>query len=626
MPPVAASARINLSPELLQERLNNPVVSDGMSIIDLTNLEINLSNENADFREQFYGNLNNKLTRSQQPLGIDFSDSIIQGDFQSYTLGLPISLSKAALPPLLTPLELEKLQADERFVSQIGEQISSVNLLRGPLILHRTKFWGKVDFSRTFFLQPLEAKETIFAQETNWQDASFSRIADFSGSSFMAETYFSQTQFMGDTRFHHTQFQGVVKFDGSRFQEQADFHQAQFLQLADFSRTQWWENANFNQVHCYERLIFSKSIFFQSLSLVNATLEKSVAFRSTHFRNLVDCQDLKLLNQIDFSNGIFLSEARINVAGLAFDSEQAKILGDTGIIGKVIYLPKLSGNETVLRNLVQNFRNLEQIPDANQVQYKSKILKQKQLEENFLNNLFNKFWQFNWLRIGASWTFLVLLLLLSHYGTNFSLVLGVGIIAITYFGILFWFIDRVRRRLHNQIMPNKYDISAIIISGSILTLISLINILQSSSQPWLTLLCLSLIILPYPLFLVIRLYRQGRYHDLMDSSYFLLEGSMRDLRLLIVRLPVIPEFPFYRDRYTPLPWHKRWNWLNYYDFSLNNLIKIGFNDIRLRDQHLPAIVSILVWYQWGLGLLYVALLLWTLSRTIPGLNLLIYLK
>jgi hypothetical protein len=40
----------------------------------------------------------------------------------------------------------------------------------------------------------------------------------------------------------------------------------------------------------------------------------------------------------------------------------------------------------------------------------------------------------------------------------------------------------------------------------------------------------------------------------------------------------------------------------------------------------PTLLNILVWYQWSLGTLYIALLLWTLSRTIPGLNLLIYFR
>ena len=99
-----------------------------------------------------------------------------------------------------------------------------------------------------------------------------------------------------------------------------------------------------------------------------------------------------------------------------------------------------------------------------------------------------------------------------------------------------------------------------------------------------------------------------------------------NLRLLIGRLPVIPRYQLFRERFMPLLWERRWNWLNYYDFSLNNLLKIGFNDVRLRDEDLPGIISTMAWYQWSLGILYITLLLWTLSRTIPGLNLLFYLK
>jgi hypothetical protein len=110
----------------------------------------------------------------------------------------------------------------------------------------------------------------------------------------------------------------------------------------------------------------------------------------------------------------------------------------------------------------------------------------------------------------------------------------------------------------------------------------------------------------------------------MDVSYFVEEGTERQFRLLISRLPIMPRYPFFRERYEPILWYRRWTWLNYFDLSLINFFKFGFNDIRLRDQHLPGLVSALIWYQWGLGLLYIGLLLWTLSRTIPGLNLFIY--
>jgi len=231
-----------------------------------------------------------------------------------------------------------------------------------------------------------------------------------------------------------------------------------------------------------------------------------------------------------------------------------------------------------------------------------------------------------WFLLTWKWFGLSLLLLLSGYGTNFYLVFGVGIIAIAFFSVLFWLVDRFRRIHHNPIVPTVYETSWTLGSFIISTIFGLIAIFRNTPQPILTLICVAVLIVPLPGFLLFRLYQQGRYHDLMDTSYFTEDGTLRQLRLLIGRLPVIPRYELFRERYLPLLWNRRWNWLNYYDFSLNNLFKLGFNDVRLRDEHLPGIISTLAWYQWSLGILYITLVLWTLSRTIPGLNLLIYLK
>lgn len=625
-PVLAASSRVLLTPQLLQERLDNLILSDGVSTIDLTHLTIDLSNQNEVFSALFYQQLQTRLNRSKQPLGIDLSDSLIKGDLIAYIIGLPTPLSTVALSPLLTPLEQEQLKKDIRFVSEDQQSTTSVTVFRGSFKLQRTVFTGKVDFSNSFFLQPLEAIEAQFRKEINFSGTTFARIADFSHAIFSQEVDFSESQFFAQTRFRQTQLKEVAKFVRSRFEEEGNFEQAKFSQLADFAQTQWLKKAIFDGSQWHDRVLFSKSIFLNSLSMVNATFEKSVAFRATYFKKSINFKDVKLLNQVDFSNAIFYSNVTLNVSGLAFDSEQAKILGDTGIIGKIIALPKLEGNEMIVRNLVQNFRNIEQIFDANQIEYQKEKLRVNQLKRRILNSSFFNIFQGRWLKDSSFLLLLSLLLLLSQYGTNFSLVLGVGIVNIAYFGFLFWLIDRWRRRIPQPILPERYDTFCMVFSFLGLTAIGISNIFQGAEQPWITLICLSLILFPIPLGLVICLYQQGRYHDLMETSYFMIEGSMRNLRLLIVRLPIIPEYTFFRDRYAFLPWKRRWNWLNYYDLSLNNWLKLGFNDIRLRDQHLPGIISILVWYQWSLGLLYIALLLWTLSRTIPGLNLLIYLK
>jgi hypothetical protein len=440
----------------------------------------------------------------------------------------------------------------------------------------------------------------------------------------------------------------------------------------DFSNVTFNNQVNFNKVDFHEALLMKDTIFKQAL-----------IFREAEFNQFVDLQGASILNQADFSDVKFAETAFLNVAGLVFNSNQAKILGNVGEIGKKLIVPTLQGNQNILRNLSQNFRLQQQVSDANQLEYTKQRLRLIELSHRLvavnintasINRLINlgfsetqaieisKYRQIQhfrnisellilpdvdleiynklsdkiiatepmvlsgWIVKFLSWLLLSLLLLISGYGTNFWLVFGVGGVVISCFGVLFWLVDRYRRLSPVPIVPRYYESLCILSSFVCLISASVLAIFRNSGSPWLTLLCVLLIIVPIPAILVWQLYQQGRYHDLMDISYFREDGTLRQLRLLIGRLPVIPRNPSFRERYMPLLWDKRWNWLNYYDFSLNNWVRLGFNDIRLRDEHLPGIISALAWYQWSLGLLYIVLAGWTLSRTIPGLNLLIYLK
>jgi len=626
LPSLAVMDRLPLTVTLLQERLSAPVLKEGMTTINLANLVIDIRDENKELQEQFYQQIQGQINRAKQPLGLDFSNSLIQGNFIASRLGLPTPLTKVALATLLSPTEEQLLQQDENFLFDSDEPVFNVTVFRGPVKLQGTVFMGEVDFSKTFFLQIVEVMEAKFSRESNWVESRFARVAKFTKATFMGDVNFSQSQFLNKAIFRTAHFKSITNFHRSHFTAEAYFDQTKYDKTADFTRTFWEKEANFSQSQWRDRPLFSKSRFLSLLTFRNATFEKSGAFRSSYFNGVVSFQDVKLLDQVDFSNSTFTKNSYLSVSGLAFDSDKAKILGDRGVIGQAIYLPTLTGNETVLRNLVRNFRSLEQIADANQIEYKTEKLRLQQLKQKLNNISVIRLINLTWVADFLHTSFLALLLLLSQDGTNFSLVFGTGIIIFAYFGCLFWLIDRVRRLTPKPVIPSRYEIFCMVTSYIILTLSGVFNILQSASRPLLTLTAIALILVPLPLILVIELYRRGRYHDLMDSSYFLQDGSMRQLRLLITRLPVVPEFPLFRDRYTPIPWQKRWNWLNYYDLSLNNLLKLGFNDWRVRDQELPAIISFLVWYQWGIGIFYITLLIWTLSRTIPGLNLLIYLK
>jgi hypothetical protein len=693
----AATQRSPLTLELLQERLKSPIQSEGVRTIDLRQLIINLRSENAEFRDQFYQLLQTQLNRSETPLGIDFSHSLIEGELIGSKLGLRTPLHGEALSPLLTPDEQQQLLRDPRRLSQ-PTIIPTVTVFRGAIKLVQTRVLGTVNFANTFFLNRVEANGAVFTQESDWSETRWTRSVDFADAAFGREANFSGSLFSTKATFARTQFRGVANFPGSTFEGNAIFSHAQFAQLANFTRSvfgrantsavddatlyehpgqtrsaafssaglrpatlplsHFQEFADFTDTNWHDRALFSKSRFLEPLFLTEASFEKSVAFRETQFNQSINLRAVSLLEQIDFSNARFLDDTYLNVAELTFDSDQAKIIGDTGRIGRVLSVPVLEGNEDVLRNLVRNFRFLQQIADANQLEYTTQRLRLRQLghrlvvtkkrmesvasdveREDFINTSPNNssplplltkavlpLSPLGWVLDAVSCVGLSLLLLLSRYGTSFWLVFGVGVVAIAYFGLFFWLVDRFRRRHPQPIVPTVFETPWMFGSYGVLTFAGVTAIFRTSDRPWLTLACLGVVILPVPMLLLWRLYQQGRYHDLMDVSYFVEDGSLRQLRLLIGRLPVMPRFEMFRDRYMPILWDRRWNWLNYYDFSLNNLLKLGFNDIRLRDKHLPGIISALVWYQWSLGILYIALLLWTLSRTIPGLNLLIYLK
>ncbi|HEY9644965.1 MAG TPA: pentapeptide repeat-containing protein [Chroococcidiopsis sp.] len=558
-----------------------------------------------------------------------------------------------------------------------------LSVFPGPLTLVQTRFDGFANFSNTFFMGRVEAQGAIFGQTVDWSEARFSKAVNLSGAGFRGEARFRNAIFFKRAQFSQGQFQGDANFQASEFRDTANFSQSVFQQRANFSRVQWLGPADFAQTRWQGRAMFDRSSFGRSLFFTEAVFETRMSFRQAQFNQPVNLRGATVLEQLDFGDASFAAKTYVNVATLQFNAEKAKILGNPGQLGRVLSVPALQGNETTLRSLIRNFRLLEQIPDVNQIEYLREKLRLQELRQQLFGTNLNTASPARLVQVGFSSSQaeaiaqargqqpfrslpdllklsgidlatyvkvqhrvvagnpqgilgtlgnalnglgLVLLLSLSRYGTNVWLILGVGMVALSYFALLFWFIDRVRRLHPTPILPRLTETVAMLGGAGTLGLAGLSAILRTAETPWLTLLYLGLLAIPIPLAMLIVIYRRGRFHDLMEVSYFVEDGSLRQLRLLIGRLPNIPNFPFFRDRYTPIPWDRGWNWLNYLDFSLNNLLKFGFNDIRLRDQHVPGLITALAWYQWSLGLIYFALLLWTLSRTIPGLNLLIYFK
>ncbi|MGH2414526.1 MAG: hypothetical protein ACRDEA_12745, partial [Microcystaceae cyanobacterium] len=92
----------------------------------------------------------------------------------------------------------------------------------------------------------------------------------------------------------------------------------------------------------------------------------------------------------------------MNVSSLVFNSNQAKILGNPGKIGKMLVVSGLQGNQSVLRNLGQNFRQLQQIGDANQLEYTKHRLRLKDFSLRLVGTNINSASQERLMKLGFS--------------------------------------------------------------------------------------------------------------------------------------------------------------------------------------------------------------------------------
>ncbi|MGD1859775.1 MAG: pentapeptide repeat-containing protein [Leptolyngbyaceae cyanobacterium] len=676
----------------LQDRIKHPVQRDGKPTIDLRRIVLDLRDENDEFRTQFYRLLQNRLQVGDTTFNLDLRESIIKGEFDLQRLSLREPLYGEAFLPLLTEQEQAQLRRDRRRLSQLSELSRSlllqpqptalrIYLFRNDLNLAQTRFEGPVLAADIFFLGPVNAQGVQFLKPVNFSESRFSQTVTLVAGQFQQAARFRSTLFFGRFRGSQANFAETVTFQGSEFAAGAGFGQTTFQQEANFSRVNFRDSADFGKTTWQGGGSFLKTTFAGDLFLTEARFAGPVSWRQSRFEQSANLRGAIVQSQLDFGDAAFGSETRLNVAGLDFNSDQGELLGSPGQIGQVLSVPNLAGNETLLRNLVRNFRELEQVADANRIEYLTERLRLRSLQQQLTSFNLNTASQQQLETVGFSaaqsqaivarrqespfvkaadvldlagidlaayvkardriiaqpplsatkrlqlslrWAALAALLLLSHYGTSVGLTLSVGLMAIALSSLLFWFVDRYRRRVPTPITPSREETLWMGGSFIIVIAVSALMLNRLGDTPGLTAIATFLLVLPIPLIITTLLYRQGRFHDQLDTSYLVEDGSLRQLRLLIARLPIIPKFPFFRDRYYAIDWQKRRNWLNYYDFSLNNWFKFGFNDLRLRDEDVPGLVTALVWYQWAIGLAYIALLLWTFSRTIPGLNLLLY--
>ncbi|MBC7515330.1 MAG: helix-hairpin-helix domain-containing protein [Alkalinema sp. FL-bin-369] len=233
------------------------------------------------------------------------------------------------------------------------------------------------------------------------------------------------------------------------------------------------------------------------------------ALREAQFSRPVNLRSAVILDRADFSYSSFGKEAYLNVPGLRFDSDRAKIVGDPGRIGKVISVPTLEGNETLLRELIRNFRRMDQISDANQIDYMGQKLRSKELLRRVFGVNLNTANLQQLTRLGLSPTRAkaVRVRNLAQPMKTLTELLSVGEIDLA---------------THTHVRDRVITVEALPIAVEVVSRVGLLISWVGVEAA-----------------LVWRLYTEGRYHSKLDVSYFVEEGTLRQVRLLIGRLPIM---------------------------------------------------------------------------------------
>ncbi|MDY6900972.1 MAG: pentapeptide repeat-containing protein, partial [Cyanobacteriota bacterium] len=247
--------RTVLTLELLQERIAAPIVNEGSLTVDLREMQIDLQPENKEFRDSFYKLLQDELQKNgTKPVGLDLSDSIIEGDFIGSDLGLRTPLYAQAIAPIFTETEQNQLeQLREVCLQSLAYSIpnskdcrsllgkdsitsAQISVFRGSLIFKQTRFKGKLEFNHAFFLQPVEAEGATFNDTANFTQSRFGRRVSFTNANFRRQINFEGSVFFDEANFKEAQFKKNAEFKNTTFEDTVNFSDATFEQLANFNR------------------------------------------------------------------------------------------------------------------------------------------------------------------------------------------------------------------------------------------------------------------------------------------------------------------------------------------------------------------------------------------------------
>jgi hypothetical protein len=290
-------------------------------------------------------------------------------------------------------------------------------------------FIGKLSFVGATFSTIANFTKAIFSSDTSFWLVNFQDLSAFIESNFNGAVDFSDVTFAGDTDFGGCKFTGESSFRKTKFNKKADFICAVFNSITDFRDTVInafnynsnlhtrtiggrldFRNSQISKAH-FENLNFEKFIDFSTATIRTAlfkdvTFNSSVNFIGTQFIDKVSFERINVQGNSNFSLARFpdisdsnarvfmLSHAHFDRMTLTWNQlpdsalwvhlPNEKIKSGMEITSKTTHgiederVETLQPLSEVFRQLETNFRNSNQLEDANEAYF---YRKQAELRE-----------------------------------------------------------------------------------------------------------------------------------------------------------------------------------------------------------------------------------------------------
>jgi hypothetical protein len=243
-----------------------------------------------------------------------------------------------------------------------------------------SEFDSQANFFNTYFNDTASFRSAKFnAIDSDFSRSKFKKDADFAYSNFTGVAIFRATEFLGDINFKQSWFKEKADFSSGGYRKDDDFFRfpgkvrfsgCTFLNDANFPKGEYPKEADFSDC-IFNKTEFSDSKFMSELHFERSIFKGNANFKNCQFNRTAKFLGCNFQGDVHFDESKFSDDAIFDGASFERDLYLIRTKYDRFYIrwNSISEKGKLGYNETAYQLLIDNFKKLGFIEDANDCYY-----------------------------------------------------------------------------------------------------------------------------------------------------------------------------------------------------------------------------------------------------------------